>query len=408
MTRKIEDRVTGAERPGSDPGSHGSTKRGRSPLEPLMPGATLGVLGGGQLGRMMAIEARRMGYRVVVLDPSSRCPTAQVADGFVVGALDDLDSARHLAKQVDVITLDTEHVPAELLEELEKIVPVRPGASVLGTINDREIQKQFLDKLGMPQAKWAPSTTESELSSALAKVGTPAILKVRRAGYDGKGQVRVERREEAALGHAKLRGAPAVAEEVVKFAREISVVLARGISGEIKIYPIAENVHHRHILHTTRAPAPMAPGARERAEKIAITIAEALGHIGVICVEMFELPDGRLLVNEIAPRTHNSGHYTWGACVTSQFEQHVRAVFGLPLGDPRPMTGAVMVNLIGDLWHKGPPSWREVLARPEARLHLYGKDAPAPGRKMGHLLLLDDDTERALTTANELIDRLMP
>lgn len=393
MNKDIQDRVTGPI---------------RSPLAPLMPGATLGVLGGGQLGRMMALSARPMGYRVVVLDPSPRCPTAQVADGFVVGALDDLDSARHLAKQVDVVTLDTEHVPADLLEELEKIVPVRPGASVLRTINDRQTQKQFLDKLGLPQAAWAPATTESELAAALAKVGTPAILKVRRAGYDGKGQVRIESAAEAGAALAKLRGAPAVAEEVVRFTREISVILARGLTGELRIYPIAENVHRRHILHTTRAPAPMTPAARQRAEQIAVTIAESLGHVGVMAVEMFELADGRLLVNEIAPRTHNSGHYTWGACVTSQFEQHVRAVFGLPLGDPRPISGAVMVNLIGDLWQAGPPSWREVLARPEARLHLYGKDMPAPGRKMGHVLLLDDDTDRALATADQLIATLTP
>jgi 5-(carboxyamino)imidazole ribonucleotide synthase len=361
----------------------------RSPTEPLMPGATLGVLGGGQLGRMMALAARPMGYRVVVLDPSPRCPTAQVADGFVVGALDDLDSARHLAKQVDVVTLDTEHVPADLLDELEKLVPVRPGASVLRTINDRQIQKQFLDKLGLPQAAWAPATTEDELGAALARLGTPMILKAR-----------------AALG--KLRGAPAVAEELVRFRREISVVLARGIAGEVRIYPIAENVHRRHVLHTTRAPAPMTPDAQHKAERIAVTIAEALGHVGVMAVEMFELEDGKLLVNEIAPRTHNSGHYTWGACVTSQFEQHVRAVFGLPLGDARPISGAVMVNLIGDLWAAGPPSWREVLSRPEARLHLYGKDLAAPGRKMGHVLLLDDDTDRALATADQLIAALTP
>ena len=368
------------------------------------PGATLGVLGGGQLGRMMAIEARRMGYRVVVLDPSPRCPTAQVADGVVVGALDDLDSARHLARQVNVITLDTEHVPADLLDELEKLVPVRPGASVLRTINDRQNQKQFLDRLGLPQAVWAPATTEPELAAALGKVGTPAIVKVRRAGYDGKGQVRVEAAGDGQL--AKLRGEPAVAERLVPFAREISVILARGLGGELKLYPIAENVHRRHILHTTRAPAPMSVAGKQRAEEIAVAIAEALGHVGVMAVEMFELPDGQLLVNEIAPRTHNSGHYTWGACVTSQFEQHVRAVFGLPLGDPRMMIGAVMVNLIGDLWQGRPPSWRPVLERPEARLHLYGKDLAAPGRKMGHVLLLDDDTDRALASADQLIAAL--
>lgn len=369
----------------------------------LGPGATIGVLGGGQLGRMMAVAARQMGYRVMVLDPSPRCPTAQLADGVVVGALDDREAARALARQVDVITLDTEHVHADVLEALEAIAPVRPGASVLRTIQDRLVQKQFLDQLGLPQARWAPV---DDIHAALAQVGRPAIVKVRRAGYDGKGQVRIGPDGDAEALIAALRGEPAVAEEVVGFAREISVVLARGMDGAIAIYPIAENVHRRHILHTTRAPAPMTALARSQAESIAVTVAEALGHVGVIAVEMFELPDGRLLVNEIAPRTHNSGHYTYGACATSQFEQHIRAVCGVPLGDPRALTGAVMVNLIGDLWSRGLPDWREVLALPEARLHLYGKDTPAPGRKMGHVVLLDDDTDQALATAEMLIATL--
>lgn len=375
---------------------------------PLLPGATVGVLGGGQLGRMMAIEARQMGYRIVVLDPNPRCPTAQVSDGVVVGALDDLEAARHLAQQVDVITLDTEHVPADVLAELHAIVPVRPSPDVLRTIQDRMVQKQFLDKLGVPQAAWAPVGSVEELQAGLAKVGAPAIVKVRRAGYDGKGQVRIDAVADGPEKLAKLRGEPAVIEEVVHFTREISVVLARGMGGDIQVYPVAENVHRRHILHTTRAPAPMAADQRARAEAMAIKVAEALDHVGVMAVEMFDLPDGRLLLNEIAPRTHNSGHYTYGACATSQFEQHVRAVCGLPLGDPRPLTGAVMVNLIGDLWAKGPPPWQHVLARPEARLHLYGKDAPAPGRKMGHIVLLDDDTDRALVTAEGLIAQLTP
>jgi len=369
----------------------------------LGPGATIGVLGGGQLGRMMAVAARQMGYRVMVLDPSPRCPTAQLADGVVVGALDDREAARALARQVDVITLDTEHVHADVLEALEPIAPVRPGASVLRTIQDRLVQKQFLDQLGLPQARWAPV---DDIHTALAQVGRPAIVKVRRAGYDGKGQVRIGPDGDAEALIAPLRGEPAVAEEVVGFAREISVILARGMDGAIAIYPIAENVHRRHILHTTRAPAPMTELSRSQAESIAVTVAEALGHVGVIAVEMFELPDGRLLVNEIAPRTHNSGHYTYGACATSQFEQHIRAVCGVPLGDPRALTGAVMVNLIGDLWSQGLPDWREVLALPEARLHLYGKDTPAPGRKMGHVVLLDDDTDQALATAEMLIATL--
>ena len=380
----------------------------RGPLTPgaLIPGATVGVLGGGQLGRMMAIEARQMGYRIIVLDPSPRCPTAQVSDGVVVGALDDVEAASHLARQVDVITLDTEHVPADVLDALEAIAPVRPGAQVLRTIQDRLVQKQFLDRLGLPQARWARVDDAQSLHAALAAVGRPAILKVRRAGYDGKGQVRIEPGGDAEALMARLRGEPAVAEAVVGFSREISVILARGLDGQIRIYPIAENVHRRHILHTTRAPAPMPEPRRRRAEAMAVSVAEALGHVGVMAVEMFELPDGELLVNEIAPRTHNSGHYTYGACATSQFEQHIRAVCGVPLGDPRPLTGAVMVNLIGDLWSAGPPAWHQVLAHPEARLHLYGKDAPAPGRKMGHVVLLDDDTERALATAEALIATL--
>jgi len=393
----------------------------------LGPGATIGVLGGGQLGRMMAVVARQMGYRIIVLDPSPRCPTAQVSDGVVVGALDDVEAAKHLAGQVDVITLDTEHVPADVLRVVEAIAPVRPNAAVLRTIQDRLVQKQFLDRIGLPQAAWAPA---DDVHAALAKVGRPAILKVRRAGYDGKGQVRIAPSDDPEVLLGRLRGEPAVAEEVVAFTREISVILARGLDGQIQIYPVAENVHRNHILHTTRAPAPMPDARRRQAEAMAVSVAEALEHVGVMAVEMFELADGRLLVNEIAPRTHNSGHYTYGASATSQFEQHIRAVCGVPLGDPRLLTGAVMVNLIGDLWGAGnagspgeqggqagqgtqraqralvPPAWGEILARPEARLHLYGKDAPTPGRKMGHVLLLDDDTERALVTAESLIATL--
>ncbi len=372
-------------------------------VAPLLPGATIGVLGGGQLGRMMALAARRMGYRIIVLDPSPRCPTAQVADGTVVGALDDLEAAQLLARQVEVITLDTEHVPADLLAALAELAPVRPGASVLRTIQDRLVQKQFLDGLGAPQTRWADA---HDLDGALAAVGRPAIVKARRAGYDGKGQVRIEPGDDAAAKVLALRGEPAIAEAVVRFRREISVVLARGLTGEIRIYPIAENVHRRHVLHTTRAPAALAPAARARAAARATRIAGARDHVGVIAVEMFELADGELLINEIAPRVHNSGHYTYGACATSQFEQHVRAIAGLPLGDPRALTGAVMLNLIGDLWANGPPPWQVLLAHPEARLHLYGKDAPAPGRKMGHVLLLDDDTERALAVAERLVGEL--
>ena len=377
-----------------------------SPAAAVLPGQTIGVLGGGQLGRMMALAARRMGYRIVVLDPNPRCPTAQVADGVVVGALDDIEAAVLLAKQVDVITLDTEHVPAEILDELERHAPVRPGASVLRTIQDRQTQKQFLDRLGVPQTTWAPITSELDLRASLERFGGQGIIKHRRSGYDGKGQLRVDKLSDASAAWHWLRGADAVLEDIVPFGREISAIIARSVLGEIRSFPVAENVHRNHILHTTRAPALISPEAKQQVDDIALTIAEALGHVGVLAVEMFELPDGRLLVNEIAPRTHNSGHFTWGACATSQFEQHVRAICGLRLADPRMLSGSVMVNLIGDLWAKGTPGWRPVIDRPDAHLHLYGKAAPAPGRKMGHVLLLDDDTDRALETAEQLIQSL--
>ena len=376
-------------------------------MTPLLPGSTIGVLGGGQLGRMMALAARRMGYKIVALDASSSCPTAQVSDGVVVGALDDVEAATRLADSSDVITLDTEHVPHELLAKLEQIAPVRPGASVLANINDRQRQKELLDRIGVPHARWKPANDDAQLAAAVRELG-PTVLKSRRAGYDGKGQARLRSAGEVATARAEIRGAEAIAEELVPFAREISVVLARGLDGAIAIYPIAENVHRRGILHTTRAPAPISAAQRAKAEQIAVTVATQLGHVGVIAVEMFELPDGRLLVNEIAPRTHNSGHFTYGACATTQFEQHVRAICGLPLGDPRQLGGAVMVNLLGDLWRDGTPDWRHVLGRADAHLHLYGKAEASPGRKMGHVLLLDDDTDRALANAEQLVQTLTP
>ncbi|MBK9035896.1 MAG: 5-(carboxyamino)imidazole ribonucleotide synthase [Myxococcales bacterium] len=369
----------------------------------MLPGATIGVLGGGQLGRMMAIAARRMGYRICVLDRDPRCPTGQFADDVVIGTLDDLDSARCVAERSAVVTLDTEHVPAEVLRAIAEVAPVRPGPAVLATIQDRAVQKAFLDRLGLAQARWSTFTDDASLEAAVARVGAPAIIKARRAGYDGKGQARFEAAADAVAAWHRIGKPAATVEELVRFAREISVVLARSTTGEIAIYPIAENVHRRHVLHTTRAPAIMAPGQQAAAERIATTIATALDHVGVMAVELFELPDGALYVNEIAPRTHNSGHYTYGSCATSQFEQHIRAVCGLPLGSPRQLTGAVMVNLIGDLWANGEPHWQHVLARPEARLHLYGKLHPARGRKMGHVLILDDDPDRALAGVDELL-----
>jgi 5-(carboxyamino)imidazole ribonucleotide synthase len=371
----------------------------------VLPGDAIGILGGGQLGRMLTLEARRMGYRIWVMDPDPRCPTAQVADGCIAAGLDDTAAARELAKQVRVVTLDTEHVPAALLALVEETTPVRPTSTILATIQDRLTQKAFLDRLGLPQTPYRPFWDHASLRAAAQTVGTPAILKSRHAGYDGKGQARVEGKDALEEAWEQIGHAPAVLEAVVPFCKELSVILARNAAGEIRFYPVAENVHRHHVLHTTCVPADIAPQTCRQAQALAQTIATAFHYIGVMAVEMFLLPDATLLINEIAPRTHNSGHYTFGACVTSQFEQHLRAVCGLPLGDPSLLRPAVMVNLLGDLWADGSPCWEAVLRRPNAHLHLYGKQRPAPGRKMGHVLLLDEDVQGALQLVDELLTR---
>ena len=239
-------------------------------------------------------------------------------------------------------------------------------------------------------------------AAGMHTLASSAILKIRREGYDGKGQLRVNPGDDFEAAWKRMRDTPCVLEQRIAFVREVSVILARGAGGEIQLYPIAENAHRNHVLHTTRAPAPMASTQLAHAHELAIQVAQALDHIGVMAVEMFELADGTLLINEVAPRTHNSGHYTYGACVTSQFEQHIRAVCGLPLGSAAAVVGAVMLNLTGDLWQGGKPKWQHVLAVPEARLHLYGKELPAPGRKMGHVVILNNDTEHSLNIAEQL------
>lgn len=364
-------------------------------MTPLAVGATIGVLGGGQLARMMALEARRMGYRVVTLDPHPDSPGAQVADGHVVGALDDLQAAEKLAAVSDVITLDTEHVPAAILEQLEAKCEVRPGASVLGIIQDRLSQRRFLEREGVSQVAFAPVDDLETLRAGLARVGLPAVLKTRRSGYDGKGQARIDRPEQAAEAWQRIGEAPAVLEAFVDFECEASVLLARGHDGAIASYAVPENLHRNHVLWASRAPGRVPAALCAQAEALGARIAGALGHLGMLAVELFVTRAGGLLVNELAPRTHNSGHYTFGACATSQFEQHVRAVCGLPLGDPRLLSPAVMLNLLGDLWADGEPDWNAVWKEPGASLHLYGKADAKPGRKMGHVLVVDSDVEAA-------------
>jgi 5-(carboxyamino)imidazole ribonucleotide synthase len=372
----------------------------------IWPGGTIGVMGGGQLARMLALEARRMGYRIAVLDPEPAGPAAQVADISVEGAFDNLEAAEALAAHSDVITIDTEHVPATVLERLETLQPVRPSADVLRVVQDRLEQRRFLEARGVPQVRHAPVSDAASLHAAISAVGLPAILKTRRSGYDGKGQARVDRADALADAWRAVGETPAVAESFVDFEREISVLLARDLDGNVRFYPIAENTHRRHILYTSRVPARISAELASRAVELGARIASDLGHIGMMAVEMFVTHEGGLLVNEIAPRTHNSGHYSFGACATSQFEQHIRAICGLPLGDPALLRPAVMLNLLGDLWSNGPPPWSIVLSHPAARLHLYGKRRSSPGRKMGHVLVLSDNADDAHTVAEAIAAEL--
>lgn len=343
-----------------------------------------------------------MGYRTVVLDPAENGPAAQVADEHLKASINDARSAAALASRCDVVTMEWELIPFEVLSAVPRS-KLFPSAEVLRTIQDRLVQREFLAKAGLPQTPWRSVSSALELEAAAAELGFPCHLKARRSGYDGKGQVRVKAREGLAEAWKALGGRPAILEADAAHERELSVIMARGKDGEVRFFPLAENVHRGGILHASRAPAPAPPAVRRKAEGLAAAAAEALGHVGVLTAELFETSKDALLVNELAPRVHNSGHYTLGACVTSQFEQHLRAVLGLPLGDPSLTIPAVMVNLMGDLWEGGEPRWEKILAKPNARLYLYGKAQARPGRKMGHFLLLGKDTGASLEDAERIL-----
>ena len=359
-------------------------------MKAVPPGSTVGVLGSGQLGRMFALSARAMGYRVHTYSPDEDSPTGHVADVEVSAPYDDLDALRAFAKGVDVLTFEFENVPRAALDEVERLVPVRPSAEALWVSQNREREKEFLRKVNVPLAPWAAVRTSEDLASALSSVGAPAVLKTAAFGYDGKGQARVHSKNlsEADAAWAALGRVPCVLEAFIDFQREISVLAARGADGNVASFPVFENEHSRHILDVTRCPAPLSPFEEKQAHEIARTLLEALDFVGVLCIELFHTPDGRLLVNEIAPRPHNSGHLTIDACITSQFEQQLRAVCGLPLGSTELLRPAAMANLLGDLWSGGAPRWENACAVPGVALHLYGKKEPRPGRKMGHLTAL--------------------
>jgi 5-(carboxyamino)imidazole ribonucleotide synthase len=365
-----------------------------SRTDPILPPSTIGILGGGQLGRYLVMAAHTMGYRTVVLEPDPSSPAGAVASEHLIAAYDDEIALDHLAATCAVVTTEFENPPARALHRLATMVPVRPSPIAIETTQDRRSEKQFLRSIGVPTAPFAVIETAADLPGAVETLAFPAILKTARMGYDGKGQERVDDGDELKAAWDRLGGTPCVLEQRLLLQREVSVVLARSGDGQFAAFDVATNIHSDGILDLTVVPDPI-EGAVELAERIAT----ALDYVGVLAVEMFVV-DGELLVNELAPRPHNSGHWTLDVAATSQFEQQLRAVCGLPLGDPRRrVPAAAMVNLLGDVWDGGPPDWSAALATADAHLHLYGKTDARARRKMGHITVAAGTKEEALSLA---------
>ncbi|MBY6082419.1 5-(carboxyamino)imidazole ribonucleotide synthase [Ruegeria arenilitoris] len=347
--------------------------------DPLQPGAVIGILGGGQLGRMLSMAAARLGFVTHIFEPGANPPAGQVAHRVTTAPYEDAEALAAFAQSVDVITYEFENIPTEALDVLESHRPIRPGREALRVSQDRLTEKTFLQGLGLNTAPFADVTDLDSLQAAIARVGTPAILKTRRFGYDGKGQARLKSPEDAQAALADMQGAPAILEGFVNFSHEVSIIAARGLDGQVACFDPGENVHRNGILHTTTVPARLSPALRTDAVLLAANILNALDYVGVMGVELFVTPQG-LIVNEIAPRVHNSGHWTQNGCAVDQFEQHIRAVAGWPLGDGQRHADVVMENLIGDDMDRVP----ELAQQRDVALHLYGKAEVKPGRKMGH------------------------
>ncbi len=348
--------------------------------EVLAPGSTIGILGGGQLGRMLSVAAARLGFKTHIFEPGARPPAADVAHMCTTAPYEDNDALFAFATIVDVITYEFENIPTLTLDALEDHAPIRPGREALRVSQDRLVEKDFLAGLGLKTAPYADVPNLAALEAALADIGAPAILKTRRFGYDGKGQARIMAVPDAPAAFAEMKGAPAILEGFVDFSHEVSVIAARGLDGSVACFDPGENVHKDGILHTTTIPARLSASQRTDAILLAANILNALDYVGVMGVELFVTPQG-LIVNEIAPRVHNSGHWTQNGCVVDQFEQHIRAVAGWPLGDGKRHADIVMENLIGEDMDRVPDIAREA----NSALHLYGKAEARPGRKMGHV-----------------------
>ena len=367
----------------------------------IPPGATLGVLGGGQLGRMFAIAARRLGYRIHIFCPEADSPAAPVADRTFVAPYEDLDPVRAFARTVDVVTFEFENVPSATSDACSEVVPVRPAGRVLHITQQRLREKGFLRDHGFPVTPFRAIHSLEDLVSATRELGLPGVLKTASFGYDGKGQRTLRSATELSEAFTGLGGTEGIYEAFVDFAQEVSVVGARTVEGQFAAFPVFENVHAHHILDVTVSPARLTPELEAAARELSRGILEALDVVGLLTVELFVTRDGRLIVNELAPRTHNSGHLTLDACVTCQFEQQVRAVCGLPLGSTELKQPAAMANLLGDVWNGGPPRWDQALSNPRLKLHLYGKASPRPGRKMGHITATADSPEAAIEAVRQ-------
>ncbi len=388
------------------PGANG--QGAKLPGGTIPPGATLGVLGGGQLGRMFTQAAHRMGYRVHVFVPEADSPAGQIADHIVNASYSDLEALAEFARGVSVVTFEFENVPAAASEAAAKHAPVRPGGSVLHTTQNRLREKTALRDAGLAVTPFAPVRSEADLDRATADLGTPAILKTAAWGYDGKGQVRIDRPQDAPDAWRSIASQEAIYEKLIRFDREVSVVAARSTHGQAACYQPIENQHANHILDLSICPASLPDSLAQQAIDIAGQVMSLFDVVGVACVEFFVTEAGGLLINEIAPRPHNSGHLTLDACVTSQFEQQVRAICGLPLGSTKLLRPAAAANLLGDLWESGNPRWDHALADPDVKLHLYGKDAARPGRKMGHLTATAPSTEAAIRAVRDARAALLP
>lgn len=365
------------------------------------PGATIGVMGGGQLGRMFAIAARRMGYRVHIFTPEENSPAAQFADAATVADYKDEAAVSRFAEAVDLVTFEFENIPVETAEWCARRRDVRPSGSVLHIAQHRLREKTFLSGAGIPVAPFRAVHSAHELSDAIEQIGRPAILKTAAFGYDGKGQQTINARDDFEEIWTASSADELVLEAAIDFEKEISVIVARSPDGETATFPVCENMHRDHVLDVTVAPARVGRTIADHAAELACSVAEQLGLVGLLAVEMFLKSDGALLVNEIAPRPHNSGHWTIEACVTSQFEQHARAVCGMPLGATDSLQPAAMANLLGDVWQEGEPNWSAALATPGVHLHLYGKSEPRRRRKMGHLTAFGTDAEDAIERATQ-------